>query len=600
MNIQKIYQQRRDDFQAKARKHSGKANRLSIARIVVFVTGVIAIIYFANARQSWSAFICLLITAIIFGWLLKRYNKITFLRNHNNFLSQINDAAIQRVQVNLKGLDTGEEFLNNTHYYANDLDVFGQNSLFQLLNHTSTASGREKLAQYLQYPFNISKIEQYQQSSQELSTDVDWVQEFIALGKHFKEEQNYNKTFFSWINAENLIKNKAVNFLVSNLLSLVAISTIIMWLLGEVSFMAFIYVAILNGIVIFTYKNKLQETTEKTDESAKALAAYELLIEKLENSSFKAEQLKQLQTQLKNEEIKASKAIKKLKDIIYLLASRGNMFYWMLNVIFMLDLRLLKIAENWKSRSKQYIEKWFDVVNEFEFINCIAAFSHAHPNYTYPVIKNEGNYFDAQHMGHPLIKPEKRVNNDFEITPENNIILVTGSNMAGKSTFLRTVGTNLVLAQLGAPVCANQFQTSPFLVFTSMRTQDNLEENISSFYAELKRIKQLLDLIPHSELTVFFMLDELLKGTNSRDRHKGAMALVQQLHNKNLTGMVSTHDLELAVMEQNLEKVVNYSFESALKDGELFFDYKIHKGVTESFNASILMHKMGIEVDTDQ
>lgn len=600
MNIQKIYQQRRDNFQTKARNLSSAANRLSIARFTVFIIGVIAIIYFANARQSWLVFICLFITAIIFGWLIKRHNKTTFARNHNNFLSQINDAAIQRVRVNLKGLNTGEEFLNNTHYYANDLDVFGQNSLFQLLNHTSTASGREKLGQYLQYPFDLSQIEQYQQSSKELSTDIDWVQEFIALGKHYKEEQNYNKTFFGWINAENLIKNKAVNFIVSNLLSIVAISIIVLWSLGEVTFMTFIYVTFINAIVLFTYNKKLQETTEKTDESAKALAAYELLIEKIEKSNFKSEQLNQLQAQLMNEEIKASKAIKKLKDIIYLLASRGNMFYWMLNVIFMLDLRLLKMAENWKSRSKQYIEKWFEVINEFEFINCIAAFSHAHPEYTYPVIKSDGNYFDAQNMGHPLIKPENRVNNNFKITPENNIILVTGSNMAGKSTFLRTVGTNLILAQLGAPVCANQFQTSPFLVFTSMRTQDNLEENISSFYAELKRIKQLLDLIPKSKINVFFMLDELLKGTNSKDRHKGAMALVKQLHDKDLTGMVSTHDLELSVMEQNLERVLNYSFESALQNGELYFDYKIHKGVTESFNASILMHKMGIEVDSDQ
>ena len=599
MDVRKIYQQRRDRFHQEAVNRSNLANRISIFRISVFLLGLISIIYFANLKQFTPIVIIFLITLVVFVWLVKYYNRVSFQRNHANFLSQINESAIKKTQVDLKDFDPGDEFKNQAHSYSNDLDIFGRNSLFQLINFTTTASGREKLAKYLQQPFLPEEIKNYQLSSQELSADPDWIQEFHALGLHYQEKENYNDSFFEWINGENLIKNKAFNFIISNVFSLIALAVVTSWFFVGFSFSYVLLVLVVNSLIIYAYNNKLQATTEKTDESGKALAAYEMLIEKLENSSFSSEKLKQLQAQFMNQELKASRTIKKLKDIVYLLSSRSNMFYWLINVMLMLDLRLLRMAEDWKTRGRKYIVNWFDTVNEIEYINSLAAFAHAHPDYHFAEVLsvNEEIRIQADNLGHPLIKPDARVCNDFKITNKANIILVTGSNMAGKSTFLRTVGINMVLAQMGAPVCAASFYSIPFQVFTSMRTQDNLEENVSSFYAELQRISQLLELIPESNVPVFFMLDELLKGTNSQDRHKGAMALVTQLHEMNITGIVSTHDLELAILEQNLQKVENFSFESYLHEGELKFDYKIHKGITESFNASILMQKMGIQVD---
>lgn len=599
MDINQLYQERSDRFYQEAEKKSQLANRISFVRITFFILALVGIVYFANLRQFTSIVIIAFITIVVFTWLVKYYNRVSFLRNHASFLANINQNLSKKRQVMLKDFDTGKEFTSNHHSYSNDLDIFGQNSLFQLLNFTTTASGREKLAGYLQHPMSKKDILSYQQACRELSKDLDWMQEFHALGLHHQEKENYNHTFFAWINAENLIKNQNLNLVLSNALTLLAVSVLVLWIFFNLSFSYVLLVIVINSLAILAYNNKLKETTENTDESGKALAAYELLIEKLENSSFKADRLRHLQEQLVNQDINASRSIKKLKDIIYLLSSRSNMFYWFFNVLLMLDLRLLKMAESWKTQGRKHIVNWFEVVNEIEYINSLGAFAHAHPDYKFPrIIDNDEEYLmNGDNLGHPLIKPTVRVCNDFQIRRQENIILVTGSNMAGKSTFLRTLGINLVMAQIGAPVCADDFATGPFQVFTSMRTQDNLEENVSSFYAELQRIKQLLELIPQSKVPVFFMLDELLKGTNSQDRHKGAMALVTQLHEMNVTGMVSTHDLELAVLEENLEKVTNYSFESHLQEGELKFDYKIHKGVTESFNASVLMQKMGINVD---
>jgi DNA mismatch repair ATPase MutS len=252
--------------------------------------------------------------------------------------------------------------------------------------------------------------------------------------------------------------------------------------------------------------------------------------------------------------------------------------------------------EKWKSGMESTVRKWFDALAEAEVLNSMACFAFANPEYILPETTGADFHYEARELGHPLILAQKRVSNSFFVEGRGKTVVVTGSNMSGKSTFLRTLGINAVLALAGAPVCAASCRISVFQVFTAMRTQDSLEESVSSFYAELKRLRQLIDLLPEGQ-PVFYLLDEILKGTNSNDRHEGAKALIRQLHKHNATGLVSTHDLALGQMgEISPEYVTNYSFNSEFADGKLYFDYKLREGICQSFNASQLMRQMGIEV----
>ena len=268
-----------------------------------------------------------------------------------------------------------------------------------------------------------------------------------------------------------------------------------------------------------------------------------------------------------------------------------------LNTILMCDFVWMYRLESWREKYLPQLEEMLDTLGEIEALASIAAFQHAHPGYTIPLLSDQPFKLDVKELAHPLIFSVTPVANDFEMQGAGKTMVVTGSNMSGKTTFLRTVGINMVMAQLGAPVCAESMTLAPTQVYTAMRTADNLSENTSSFYAELKRLRMLLELTEQGQ-PVFYFLDEILKGTNSRDRHAGAMALIRQLHKRNASGFISTHDLELGAMEQELPgSVYNYSFNSDIIGDEIKFDYKLREGICRSFNASKLMQLMGIEIE---
>jgi DNA mismatch repair ATPase MutS len=252
--------------------------------------------------------------------------------------------------------------------------------------------------------------------------------------------------------------------------------------------------------------------------------------------------------------------------------------------------------ENWREKYLEQVKGSLDVLASFESIASIAAHQYANPTHAIPEISETPFEFTAEQLAHPLIFVSERISNDLSMKGVGHTIIVTGSNMSGKTTFLRTVGINMVLAFVGAPVCAHKLRVAPAQVYTAMRTVDNLAESTSSFYAELKRLRILLNMTEQGE-PVFYLLDEILKGTNSRDRHLGAMALIRQLHNRYSSGMISTHDLELGAMEEELKgSVENYSFNSTIEGDKILFDYKLQRGICGSFNASKLMQLMGIAI----
>jgi DNA mismatch repair ATPase MutS len=348
-----------------------------------------------------------------------------------------------------------------------------------------------------------------------------------------------------------------------------------------------------------------EDIVETSQENINTFRGYQALINKIECESFKSEKLVQLKSLLSKNKHSAFKEIKKLCKLLDFSQQRGinktkmpikgNPFYSLLNSFLLLDIYLIIGTEKWKSKNKEFIKSWAEAVSEFEVINSIAGFCYSNPSYTFPEITEKNNYINFESLGHPLINSNKRVCNNFHSEGQGDIVMITGSNMGGKSTFLRTVGVNLVLALAGAPCCARYGQVSNLKLYTSMRTQDNLKEGISSFYAELDRIEKMLKLIENSH-NVFFLLDEMFKGTNSEDRHKGGFSLINQISKLKTSGIIATHDIELAKFSENKKLVVNYSFNSEIKDNSMIFSYKLQPGICNDFNASELMKKSGIKI----
>jgi DNA mismatch repair ATPase MutS len=326
------------------------------------------------------------------------------------------------------------------------------------------------------------------------------------------------------------------------------------------------------------------------------LESYADIIKLIEHGRFESEKLTDLKSKL-NGHVSASTILKQLSQLSKKLDYRLNLLIGMpLNLLFFWDIHQCLKLEKWKTENREKIDGWFKAMAEFEAISSLANLFFNNPLWILPEVTNDYFHLSMKNAGHPLILAEKRILNDFTVNNEIKIALVTGSNMSGKSTFLRTCGVNIILAMAGAPVCAEKFGVSHAHIYSSMRIADSLEENTSSFYAELKKLAQIIKVVEQKE-KVFLLLDEILRGTNSNDRHTGSVALIKQLIKNNAPGIIATHDLALSSLtEEHGQNIDIYNFDVKIQGEELYFDYKINRGICKSLNASILMKKMGIEV----
>ncbi|MDN5201842.1 DNA mismatch repair protein MutS [Fulvivirgaceae bacterium BMA10] len=598
MEPREIFQKRINEFKEVAEALKIQSNRFSIIRIVCFLLSIVLLVYFANAGNLGALLAVVLIFPFLFGTIVKYHNRLIYRRNHHVFLQTINQSESVRQEGNLKPFDQGEEFLDIQHPYVADLDVFGKNSLFQLLNRTTTGSGRALLADWLKTHSGKTEIEKRQEAVKELSKNIDWRQDLQARGMHFQDEESHIHTLLEWIEEPDRLTAKTMYWFLQIIMPVITIALIILYFSYGISGYIPFAAIVVNSLILKKVFEIATETTEKTSASIKALKAYNSLIGKIENTTFESEKLQLLQANFSHDDFLASHEIKKLQVILDNLETRANILYWFFNAVFLLDLYWLLRAEHWKRKTKVDVSHWFDAISEFEVLNSLAGFSFANRDFCFPIMRDESYSLSAKHIGHPLIKSKQRISNNFSMKGKGKVIVITGSNMSGKSTFLRTIGVNTVLAQIGAPVCAEEMEVGVIQVFTSMRTQDDLEESVSSFYAELKRLRQLLDLLEKDE-PVLFMLDEILKGTNSKDRHNGAISLIKQLSTLNASGFVSTHDLELGNLAKESDFVENYSFNSQIIGDEIIFDYKLHDGICKSFNASKLMERIGIKMNSN-
>ncbi|KYG77607.1 hypothetical protein AWW68_02210 [Roseivirga spongicola] len=594
---QETYQKRFDEFKQSAKSLKSDSNTFSTLRVILFIVFTITFVYAANAGNSVLLLSSVVVFLIGYLVLLKKHQSIKRRLKVMNNLSQINSDEILRGQFNLSGFEDGMEFFVPSHPYHMDLDIFGKHSLYQLINRTSSVFGKQILANWLSNHAPKNEILKRQEAIKELTSQLDLRQEFQAQGMaEEKPNKDSIKTLFNWLKEEQSTKNRSVYKVLMALLSVATITSIVLAYFSVVAIGLPILLIFINIGVLSTLFQKLLAITRQTENGYKSLRSLKAQIELIENAEVKSTVLQELKSPLSNGNKKASKLLQELSGILDNLQNRANVLYQLLNAILLLDIFWYLKINKWKEENEANLEEWFEVIGTIDTLMSIAGFAFSNPDYQYSEIADTPHTIRAEELGHPLINSNKRVSNNFDFSGKGGVCLITGSNMSGKSTFLRTVGINCVLGLMGAPVCAKSMQVGELKVFTSMRTQDDLEESVSSFYAELKRLKQLIGQIDEVRPTLF-MIDEVLKGTNSDDRHKGATALIKQLNKTNAFGFVSTHDIVLGNMTNELAGVKNYSFNSTITGNEIHFNYKLTPGLCKSFNATKLMQLMGIEVE---
>lgn len=593
-----LYQQRAKDFLVTADALQAKFQKFSLIRLIVFIAGAALTAFLGVTFGIAVGFIIGILALYGFAKFVFWHLNIQQNQRHQAALAQINENELSYLNRAYIQFPNGEDYVDASHPFTVDLDIFGDYSFFQYTNRASTIIGKNKYADYLQKNTSKTEILNRQAATTELRERLEWRQHFQAHGIATEDDLEHLKLLQIWLKDEP--------FVLPNKIYQLAIWLTPIWFILSI-LITFFYLPNLAAVLLFIpqawiIKKTFQQVSKvhlQTTYAEKTLAHYARLIEHIEKEKFQSSKLAQLQASFFSENMSAKKNasayIDDLSKIISQLNVRYNPFAITLNLSMMWDLKYVLQLERWKRDLKDNLPQWFEALAEFEAILSLATLHYNHPDWVFPTIHEKPVYTGTQ-IGHPLIEREKRICNDIEIPTKGHIKLITGSNMAGKSTFLRTVGLNIALGMSGAPVCAEKLELPMLQVYTSMRTQDALHESTSSFYAELKRLKFIIEAVENGD-NILFLLDEILKGTNSKDRHTGSKALIQQLIDSKGSGIIATHDLELGGLEATSNgSVENLRIEVEIKDGKLFFDYKLKKGVSESFNATLLMKQMGIRI----
>lgn len=572
-------------------KLNARLNQLSILRLILFVLLIVAAYKTFQQPTPWG-YITLGVLAlfvIAVRWYDSAKSKKLFVKE----LVGINENEIKLLQEQPSMYDGGSKYNNTRHSYAYDLDIFGEGSLYQWLNRCSTSFGQDALAAMLTEPAT-DDIKSRQQAIQELETEVTYRQQLQAHGRLMDKEPEDLQKLKWWLTD----KKKFIQTNLYRLLFVLPTATLIILVLyfatqNEQYLTIFGGLFTLNLIVSFSFGRIIASQLSMSTSVNKILTQYAQQLRLIENAKFESAQLQLLQKQLSTSGVKASAAIGRLAALFNYLETVVNLLVSiLLNGLFLFHVHILYRIGKWKKQHATSVLPWLEIIGTAEALNSLANMGANNAGFCVPEIHNQPLVV-AEEMGHPLISPQKRICNSISFQQEKFVIL-TGSNMSGKSTFLRTLGVNLVLAKTGARVCAQQFVFYPFNIAVSMRITDSLQENESFFYAELKRLHEIIESLQKGK-SVFVILDEILRGTNSNDKHNGTIGLIQKLIRLNATGIIATHDVTVAQLTAQYPGITaSKCFESEIAGDELIFDYKLKPGVCEKLSASFLMKKMGI------
>ncbi|MDZ4809884.1 MAG: hypothetical protein SGI96_16705 [Bacteroidota bacterium] len=593
---EEFYTHRISELTVENGKQNKKKSQLAWLRFFSLIGAFAAAWVLWPFGEAFGIIAFFLLIGLFIYFLKQDVNNNAAIENTNRLIA-INEVEILILRHNFFHLPDGSKYQPASHSYTNDLDIFGRASLYQYINRTTSEQGSTVMAGWLTQPGTVPLLLQRQEAARELATQTHWRQQLQAYGIADAITNATEEKISLWLSEENKFIHKLFWKILQLVLPAISLTVLGLYLTGIIESNKFFPAAILLMILAFSISKKVIPAHSKLSKIAPQLETLSNSIAWIEQTSFTTSFLQQLKNEFDHHPVKASKKIKGLTRILERLDLRLNFVVFIpLNTFLFWDLQQVFALEKWKDNNKQNISHWFKGLAEMEAVVSIGNLAFNHPAWTFPVISNEEAVFESETLGHPLIPVEKRINNSFSTKGVNQLNLVTGSNMAGKSTFLRSIGINMVLAMAGAPVCASQLTLSPMKVMSSMRISDNLEESTSTFYAELKKLKEIIEAVNQNE-KVFLLLDEILRGTNSADRHTGSKALIKQLIHHQAAGVLATHDLELAKLcDEYPGNIQNYHFDVQVANDELFFDYKLKRGICQSMNASILMKKIGIEL----
>jgi DNA mismatch repair ATPase MutS len=598
MDIINDYRQRIAFARKEADKYKELANAYSLLRLGIFAL-IILSVYFAIVLNDFTI-LAVAFVILVFGfmWLVSRQGLYERQKKYFLDLISVNENEIGSILSSTNIYNDGSQFSDEKHYYGADLDIFGKASLFQLVNRAATSTGIVKLANQLDAPSNRETILLRQNAVKELSLKNSWKLEMQALLLFAnKEELNQLQNLFRYLGIPLNLPGEKWLSKYTKIAPLLLLVTILL----AYFYPAFNSISILIGLVnlgiVFSKALYIKKADLIAGKIGNTLNNYAIVFEKIELEKWESTYCNNLLQELKLRH--TSPKIKELSILINKLNYHLNIIVgFVLNVFFLWDIRQIIAIENWKRDNHQSLEDAFDVIAEFEALISLASLHINYPEWSFPEIaESEGYTLMAKGLAHPLINSQKRIENDYELDNTFKIDIITGSNMAGKSTFLRTIGINTVLALSGAPVCAKEMEVSVMTIISYMRIKDSLNESTSTFKAELDRLQMLLAAV-EKDNKVFFLIDEMLRGTNSVDKYLGSKAVIERLISKKAVGMVATHDLQIAELEKSHpEYVRNFYFDIQVKDGEMLFDYKIKHGECKTFNASLLLKQIGIDIE---
>jgi hypothetical protein len=590
-----VYQERIKSISQERDQLKKKKSVIAWGRFVLMIV-IIASFYYLKPYGLLYAFLRAVILFAIFLRLVvlssRNNNKISNL----NLLLDINRQELQIADGKYNNLPDGKELLPALHDYAHDLDIFGRASIYQYINRTTSEQGQQTLSRWLLHPLTHDVITDQQKAVKELSEQYEWRQQLHAYGLANKVTNNTQERINNWQKEPDRFAAshwRWVRFVLPAII-LAALVCTLLDILPSPLFFGLFFIFLLIGLSI---SRKVNPVYLQLDKIVKQLQTMSYSMAWIEQQPFKAPLLQKIQEQYSVASSKASLEVAGLKEILVKLELRLNpILFIFLNTLLFWDLQQALALEKWRNKNNATIQKWFEALGTMEALCTLATLAFNHPEWAFPAIDEQHGTLITEELGHPLIPAAKRVTSSFSTKGTGQLALITGSNMAGKSTFLRSVGVNIVLAMMGAPVCAKSLTVSDMRVISSMRIADNLEENTSTFYAELKKLKYIIDAVNNQE-KVFLLLDEILRGTNSLDRQIGSKALIKQLIRQHSVGILATHDLELAdLINDYPANIHNYHFDVQVAKEELYFDYQLKEGVCRSLNASILMKKIGIEL----
>jgi len=580
---------------------------ISNARLLVFLAGV-ALAYWLFRQDFWWGMVLSVVALGGFLYLLKVHSGVADRRDHLRRRRRILLEEIDALKWEFSQFDAGVDQIDAKHAFSYDLDLFGKRTLFQYLNRSGTGSGRSRLIGWLTQPEqSAERIQARQAAVRELSQLPAWGIHFQALARAHRADEKATQDLMAWLDTTPSFSRSPIHRILLYVLPGALLLSLLAWIVPDLpglraffggwhlpGWVALGWFLLMLGI---TWRN-LRITNaqhQQIGQKARLLNTYSQLLQAIEGQAWQSQELQTLQMQLRHEGQASSEVIARLGDLAYRFDQRLNLIAGvLLNGSMLWDLRYLLRFERWREQHREPVRRWFEAISDVDALLSLARLSFNRPDFCWPEITDGPFVYEAEALGHPLLDPKTRVDNDVKLSQPGEFLIITGANMAGKSTFLRSVGVSLVLAMAGAPVCARRLRLAPIPLITSVRAADSLADHESYFYAELKQLKRIIDQL-QAHGPAFVIVDEMLRGTNSRDKQIGSRRFIERLLALQGVGLVATHDLSLGTLAEDYPgRVFNKRFEVDITADKLSFDYRLRDGISQNLNATFLMQQMGI------